>query len=491
MMQLFQHAKDFLTDPLSGIIYGLITLVYMLLIIIVPTRIIIQNSILTWFSPVLAVIGFMFVLLNIFMNIDQYKQKEMRIPCLLILVLFLSTIVNYDRGLIANINTIIWQANLLLFVFPSCIQMGKRTAEKHQDNMVLTCASVVQYTLFLVLMIIDIAVVWSLIQYFQLYYREILTDVEFFRMGLYEGRLIGVFVTPYLAALINSYAVSASVFYIMSSKRKGKLFFLVSCFLSTTMIVLSGTRSVMLGILLSIAVIMAMILVKRTNGRAGEKIKLHKKVLAVLLASMLSAGVYLAQAGYFKMLQEAAIVLNADGGAISSSDIARKDKSGNISSNRFEIWRDYAHVLIDRPEKLILGYSQCGYMEYIRNYYPNLFIVQYFKEKYPLKYEKKNEVYDPHNTALNVLVSTGLIGLSFVIIFAVTLYRIILMRYRQGKLRMLDYFLITILITTATALMFETDVFYQCSFTSIVFWMMTGFLSGRYAMDVQAVPSSH
>ena len=490
-MKMFQRVKKGLTNPNIGIFYGLITLVYQTLYLIVPARIVIQNSVLSWLSSALAIIGFVLTVLNVFVNLDRYKQKDMRLPWLLLLALFLSTITNYDRVLRANINTIIWQANLLLFVFPSCIQIGKRYSEKHQDNIVLTCESVIQFTLLLLLMIIDIAAVWSLIQYFQIYYREILTNDELLQMGLYEGRLIGVFVTPYQAALINTYAVSASVFYIMSLEGKGKLFFLVSCFLSVTMIVLSGTRSVMLGILLSVAVLTAMILVKRTNGRAGKKIKLHKKVLAVLLASMLSVGVYLAQAGYFKMLQEVAIVLNEDGGAISSSDIARKDKSGNISSNRFEIWRDYAHVLIDRPEKLILGYSQCGYMEYIRNCYPNLFIVQYFKEKYPLKYEKKNEVYNPHNTALNVLVSTGLVGLFLVAIFAVNIFKIILELYRIGKLRMLEYLAIVILITTVAALMFETDVFYQCSFTSVVFWMMTGFLSGRYAMDVQAVPSSH
>lgn len=468
-------------------------LVYQTVFVIVPLRIAIQNSILRWFSPGLAILGFALALLSIREDPGRYRVQELRIPWMLILVLILSTVVNHDRGLRPNINTIIWQANLILFVFSSCVQIGKNASElkiRADSRLSVHAAIAFRHSVLFLLLVIDIAVAWSLVQYFHLYFHLLMTHDDLYHLGLFEGRLFGIFTTPYCAALVNFFAVAGSVIYAISSEGMIKLFLIVSCFLSTTMIILSATRSVMLGILLSIAVIVTMIQINRFPAELGSKKRLLKGILAALLALCVSAGVYLIQVGYSRALQDVAAGLNRERLVTAAendsttenkirSDIARKDTSGNVASNRFGIWLDYAQVLIDRPEKLILGYSPCGYMEYISDHYPDIFIVKYFKEKYPFYYNK-HKIYDTHNTILTVLISTGLSGLLLLAALAVKTLRLILERYRKGYFKAVDYCAFAVLITTVTAMMFESDVFYQCNITSVVFWMIIGFLSGRY-----------
>lgn len=495
-MDLSYRAKRVLADPTLGVLYGLVILIYQVFYGIVPSRIAIQSSMLSLFSPFLAVIGFGLLLASLFADPGRFKRREMRISWLLILVLLLSTVINRDRGMKDNIRTIIWQANLLLFVFSSWVKLGERYSERPENGGFpeFACRAV-RYTVCFLLMILSIAAVWSLTQYFRLSYRDILTQKDRYHFGLYEGRLYGIFTTPYNAALVNTFAVTASLFCIPSFGGKKRGFLIVSCILSATMIVLSGTRCVMLGILVAVFIVATMILMGRASAAAMGKRRFLAGMLAVLLALCVTAGVYLVQLGYGRALQSASASLNAqnvegmrNADQSARNSLIRKDMSGNISSNRFAIWADYIHVLLDRPEKLILGYSPCGYMAYIREHYRDLFIVQYFREKYAMYYFEKHEVYATHNSVLAVLISTGFAGLGLLAALAVKMLKQICLYYRQGRFRALDYCVFAMLITAVTAMMFETDVFYQCNITSVLFWMTTGFMRGRYRTDGQRSP---
>ena len=476
---LLYSMKCFLSEPTLGVLYGLVILIYQIFYGIVPARIAIQNSFLSGFSPSLAVIGFVLLFMSLLADPDRFRQREMRISWLLILVLVLSTVVNHERGMRENIKTIIWQVNLMLLVFSSWVKLGERYSENSEKGFGydFSCKTV-RYTVCLLLLILDIAVVCSLVQFFRLSCSEILTHDTLFHFGLYEGRLYGVFTTPYSAALVNVYAMMASLFYMLSSPKKCKGFLIVSCILSATMIVLSGTRTVLLGILLSVFIVTIMIQIGRASAAINVKRRFLTTIFAVFLALNISAGVYLFQMGYGRVLQGTAAFLNglSDETMENMDNLMRDDMSENISSNRFGIWKDYIHVLLDRPEKLILGYSPCGYMGYIDDNYPDLFIVQYFREQYPINYFINHEVYAPHNAILAVLISSGITGLGLLTALAVIILRLIILHYRRGRFRTLDYCILGMLITTVTGMMFESDVFYYCNTTSAAFWMMIGFM---------------
>ena len=97
-------------------------------------------------------------------------------------------------------------------------------------------------------------------------------------------------------------------------------------------------------------------------------------------------------------------------------------------------------------------------------------------------------MYAAHNTVLTVLISTGVAGLALVTALASKTLKQIFLHYRKGKFRALDYCVFAMLITAVTAMMFEADVFYQCNITSVLFWMTTGFMRGRYRTDGQRPP---
>ena len=491
-----------LADPAITISYGLAVLVFQCIYIIVPLRMIISNGFMTWVSPAMAVSGIALFVISWIIDPKRYLSKELVIPWLFIIVLIASSASNYDRGLIENIKTIIWQADLMLLIFSSFIFLGKAYAEGGSSNDVTiegtlakdmpvdaavpasagTGIKAVYYAAIIVMLIWDTAVVVSLIQFFQMSdYTVIAENGWIYHQGFDGGRLFGIITTPYNASILSFYVSVASVCIAVYCRknRKLKIFCIVSAFLAITMIVLSGTRSVMLGILFSCAVIVIVVMLKNQRICCHIRSSFFRAVIAVIIALIVSAGVFMLQEGYGRALRYGTTELNSLTLSTKQSNLERTDVSGDISNNRFSIWKDYIHVFMDRPSKMLLGYSPCGYMEYIDKNYPDLYIVSYVKWKYPLMYKIRHEVYATHNSVITVLISTGFAGLALLIALIVQSLKHIVGYYLRCRPGIEDYCMLAVLLTTAVALMFESDIFYQCSATSVVFWMVLGAVFGR------------
>ena len=166
---------------------------------------------------------------------------------------------------------------------------------------------------------------------------------------------------------------------------------------------------------------------------------------------------------------------------LEKSDVNRE----NISNNRFYIWYDYMQIFAEEPRIMLLGYSPCGFMEYISANYPDRYIVKYYHDNKPYEYYCRHEIYDPHNTPILVLISTGLVGLILLLVLVFYTLKRIFVYYRAGRFRVADYCALAVLITTFTAIMFESDIFYLCNTTSLVFWMTLGFVLGRTEQTVK------
>ena len=112
-------------------------------------------------------------------------------------------------------------------------------------------------------------------------------------------------------------------------------------------------------------------------------------------------------------------------------------------------------------------------------------LVKYYHDNKPYEYYCRHEIYDPHNTPILVLISTGLVGLILLLVLVFYTLKRIFVYYRAGRFRVADYCALAVLITTFTAIMFESDIFYLCNTTSLVFWMTLGFVLGRTEQTVK------
>lgn len=467
--------KAFLSAPGTILLYGLVVLCYQAAYCIVPLRAIIGLSFLHWVSPALAVGGTGLLLLNVMVNPRRLLSRQMLIPWLLMLALCLSTAFNLDRGLTDNIKLILWQGNLMLLLFSACLAWGER-------DTVQSLPKAAHWLLVGLALLWDGAILWSLALFFARRYHQVQSVGGVFRQGLFEGRLFGIFTTPYSAALLSF--IFALVWSFLAVKHRGckRLFWWCSAGLAVTMLVLTGTRTVFLGGALSLFILLWMSLRdKQSFTLQGRSLRVPGALAPLLALAAVGCLVLLLWAYTLGLKALAAQSPAAPAQtAQGQGDLERPDThSGDMSNNRFGIWRDYAQVFFDHPEKMLLGYSPQGYMPFIDENYPDLFIVGYFKGKFAYDYENLHTIYAPHNALIAVIMSTGLLGLALVLSLAIRLLVRVLRRYARVGLAPEEYVLFGVLLTMAVALMLESDVFFVCNSSSVVFWTSLGLLLGR------------
>ena len=116
-------------------------------------------------------------------------------------------------------------------------------------------------------------------------------------------------------------------------------------------------------------------------------------------------------------------------------------------------------------------------MVYIRDNYPDNYIVKYItEEKYPVMYAQKL-IYDTHNAYIGAFATTGVVGTGILFVFlALILFRV--MRYitKKESVSFNVYMLFAIWIFILISSFFESDLFFKCTSISLIFWIVSGLL---------------
>ena len=160
----------------------------------------------------------------------------------------------------------------------------------------------------------------------------------------------------------------------------------------------------------------------------------------------------------------------------------REGLEENVSNDRFNIWTDYLSLY---REIGLFGLSPGNYMSYVRENHPDMFIVQYVRDKYPGKF-MHGTIYHVHNGYLMVFVSTGFVGVLLMLAFIV-LCLVRLVRYMKRQARVSDAFIFAFAVVTAGAIsaVFDKGVFFMNNPSSFLFWMALGFLMSQSQMKEQ------
>ena len=435
--------------------YAILFFCYSIIGRIVPLAALVEGPVNQALYMAFAGVGALLLFADLLTERYMFRTKYSYLLILFLVVTGLSCVVNIKYGITDNVKTLVWTSIQLLLLYTIYIRIGK-------EKTILLCKR-----LFNILIAVwMIAGIVSILQYmFQIgYYVELGELVK--RQGFVDNRVFGVFNDPNYASVTSLYVIVMSLYLFRETDKKFlKSYYVVSLVVQYVYIILSGSRTAEVCVLLAIATGAILIL---KNYMLQKKWKEIKKVaiitVGVVVLLVLFVGTYRVSKRVLTYLPR--IVMSEQGidDAKKKTDdkkrLERKDvESDNISNNRATIWKGYMQSM--EGSKNILGLSPRNSLSYI-------------SETYPKSYIAKTQ-YETHNAYLTVFVSNGVVGLLIVAIFGcIVAFRVV--KKILGKKKIENSFICALIIEEILLVyaFFFSDLFFVNNLTTILFWILMG-----------------
>ncbi len=470
----------------SCIFVSVAIIVYQLLYLIIPIRQVLYTLHLDTISPILAVIGAVFLVADLFTQRLLFKAKYSYLLIATLVVLGVSSLVYINYGIVDSAKSIIWQAVQMLLIYPLAMRMSKETLKK------LTLGLYNGFSF-----IYGISTLVSLILFFtgSSYYSVSIKDNVAIRQGFTEGRLFGIFSAPYFPTLICGLLIVAMPYFFKSAKYLWlKIWYCVSAVFLFLYIVLSETRSIRIALFVT-AGVYGFFAVRNILNRKNYKIPV--KYLACILTAVVSVSALFAVINVSDTLSKkvyVAIEMSNENPTHPQSpekeepeeeppiidpqlQLERPDiNDANVSNGRFTIWKDYITATLGSPKSVLFGFSSGNYMKAIRDAHPDIYIVSWFRDHHPLLY-KQDLIYDVHNSYLSAFVMSGILGVATLFGFLIICVIKVAHHLFKNKYVSIEILTLTAMITTIMCdAFFDSDLFFRCTSTSVVFWFIAGIL---------------
>jgi O-antigen ligase len=442
---------------------GLVLVLYVLLLI-APFLTFLASTPFYHISAILGILGGVLLAADLLTNRVLWRGPMCLLLYGICLAACLSSLRTLQYGLHDNLFDICWVVIQLALVY----SWRYRLRDGQADRFIRIIYSVTALAWFA-------ACVVSFVQYVLLIGYAYIADPmslnpELTRQGFLYHRLFGVFTGLDYSVYISLILSIVGVYFITSGTRLWKkiLLGIMMAFFFMHM-VLSGSRSVQISLFLYVFFY--------TWLRMRERITAEgiRKALSLLLVSAIATGIF---AGAFFgskwMLRYVPALVNPDmdwNDPLPENDILeREDLEGDVSNNRFLIWKDYLGMYRDIG---VVGLSLSNYNDYIKDRHPDLYIVQHFQEYEEA--EKQDMVYESHNNYIFVFVATGLIGLAlFLAFFFLAAYRIIRFIRREEHLSGAFIAALAVVCVGCVQALFMNSVFLKINGPSFIFWFALG-----------------
>lgn len=407
-------------------------------------------------------------------------------------------------------NRVLWRGKwcaLLYFISIIAIIASLRTISYGiADNVFIICWTIIQFSLFyscayrlsgknigkylkivygILLFLWCIACCISIYQFvFQIGYEYVVDpfsdDGSPARQGFVDHRLFGIFNPLNHSVYVSVILLVIGCYYVFKVKSKvakGALIF--SLIVLFSHIILSGSRSAFVA--MTIGVFFVSFLEARL--KFGSYKCGISWLLAVLITVLFVSCFFMSKnilneiPEYIQNYESSEYMKTEDNSidekASENKILEREGLEDNVSNGRIEIWKDYLSL---SSEIGIFGFSPGNYMSYIRENYPDMYIVTYIDNNFPGK-AKGDLIYHTHNGYLATYVSTGLLGALGMIIFI--LYCIFcVLRYiiKTSKLSQEYIFMLAIVFVGAISAMFDIGVFFARNPMTFMFWFALGYV---------------
>lgn len=440
-------------------LYIIFSIFYSLIGRVIPIKQLIGEGVNSLIYILLAGIGALLLLVDLFTTKKWYKGKYIIVLYSFVVIIGISSLINIKYGFSDNLKTIVWTTIQIGLIYTFYTRFSREELIRFFDKMWVAMST---FWFF--------PVIISLVQF--VICKGYITKVEGrrLRQGFYDNRLFGLFNDPNYAA-ITSLCMIVAMLYLLKkvTNKKMRIFFKVNIVVQYIYVVLSGSRTALVCMTLITGFYVFMYCYQKIHGKYN-----WKRVLGIILIPVVSMSIVVVA---FTVVQRICVVFPmtyyyvvngekdshikiSDKEEIDATLTERKDgKQGNVSNNRVTIWKSYIEGL---KGDVLLGGSP-------RN------ALAKWQEKEPNGYLAVTG-YETHNGYVYVLAGTGVIGMLTIVIFMI-LYARKMILYMKGNYHippevMFNFiFLIIVLIDVC----FFTELFFVQGIITILFWLHCGY----------------
>lgn len=432
----------------------LIVAVYCMCGLIVPLQFISANKIV---AGGMTLLGILLATYNLVIKKVYLKIKTIEYLLLFFAFNIITSILVISYGYSTNIkNTLIFYIYFLT-VFSIFTGITREEGKKIYD-----------YFFYTVTVLNTFGVLVSLIQFVLLKgYRVHDYKGLYIRQGFVESRLFGILASPNFLSLISLIVIIFLVLKICSFEKVYRFIGIVVIALNFIYIVLSGSRTAFICMMIAAAIYSVVMFYQKGNIRS-----LFKVVLAIVVVLFSYKAVNFTSEQYLKYNKER---LEAQDKKLENKDnnlsLERTDTSEeNISNNRFAIWKSTASFV---PKKPIFGYSGGNWYEIGKKTNPDEYIIK--------------EHYLTHNGYLEILFYNGLAGFISMGVFVLSFFISMVKRiFRDKKEDLVNKDLLSIVIILMVILvsnLFLSSTFYGISLLGIILFLMAGYFYSIVSTD--------
>lgn len=423
-----------------------------------------------------------------FMNIKKFINYPFLKLYMLFAVSFgLTMVVNWKYGWTSNFKILIWMIFQFAALYVFDLERSKNDVTKE-----------LLISLYIIIGFMTLANLTSIVMLFTnyLHYR-ILDESTTFLIGVaYWGRLYGVHTDPNYAAVASVVAIMAAL-YIFLKTDKYLIRILMSCSVGIQLMAMAFSASRTGMVTISVSMFMFFFLLTMSKWKKIVK-AVFIGAIAVIIVFASNKGIVAAYNGYTQMLGD--VVETTEEKEITetekieetietektteetveiednSTDVGEEKKelvkigreeelSGDISNRRFDLWNNSIQIFKKSP---ILGIG-----------FGN--IVSYAKEELPDCYLLTNgfSIFDAfHNMIMDLIASQGIVG---IVIFLTLMLASLIYLIRNFKSipqdnRLECIFAFSCCLGMAVSSMFVSHILYVNNQTTVMFWLLWGYL---------------
>ena len=432
----------------------LIVAVYCMCGLIVPLQFISANKIV---AGGMTLLGILLATYNLVIKKVYLKIKTIEYLLLFFAFNIITSILVISYGYSTNIKNALIFYIYFLTVFPIFTEITREEGKKIYD-----------YFFYTVTVLNTFGVLVSLIQFVLLKgYRVHDYKGLYIRQGFVESRLFGILASPNFLSLISLIIIIFLVLKICSFEKVYRFISIVAIVLNFIYIVLSGSRTAFICMMIAAVIYSIMMFYKKGNVKS-----LLKVALAIVVVLFSYKAVNFTSEQYLKFNKER---LEVQDKKLENKDnnlsLERTDTSEeNISNNRFAIWKSTASFV---PKKPIFGYSGGNWYEIGKKTNPDEYIIK--------------EHYLTHNGYLEILFYNGLAGFISMGIFVLSFFISMVKRiFRDKKEDLVNKDLLSIVMILMVILvsnLFLSSTFYGISLLGIILFLMAGYFYSIVSTD--------
>ena len=425
--------------------------VYCMCGLIVPLQFISANKIIT---ASMTLLGVLIATFNLCTKKIFFNVKNIEYLILFFILNIVTCLFVIREGYVANVKNMVVFYIYFFAIYPIFKVISRENSIK-------------LYNVFFIIIsfINTVGVVISLVQFLMIKgYRVHDYKGLLIRQGFMESRLFGILASPNYLSIVSLIVIIYLGSILLKVTKNYKIIILVTIFFNFTYVVLSGSRTTLLSLMIVTVVYSIIKFFDR---------KYYKGVLKIFLAIVVvlfsyktinfSSDQYLKHySNEFKQTEEK-----------DKKDLTleRTDTSEeNISNNRFAIWKSTLQFV---PKKTLLGYSSGNWYEVAKKQDKDAYIVR--------------EHYLTHNGYLEILFYNGLLGFLSIAVFFVSFLRSMLKNTIEKKgngieNKPLQQVLLTAIVILVSNL-FLSSTFYGISLLGIILFLAVGYYFNIILVD--------